>query len=110
MDDPMKPRLVTPSPSRQPPAPVGIDVLSHLRLIVALAVFAMSVTLATHSQFVLIKFHSQARTVADSNTSVYDRDPAPGDHFVFFRLPRIMRVAGIAQMRRNRGGMRHGHQ
>src|SRR5215467_10942400 len=97
-------------PAWKDPSPSGIHVFSHFRLIIALAIAAPGITLSTACQLVAIQLHSQTRLFGNADAPIHEGNPAAHNYFVLAGLPGIVRVTGITQVRRRRGGMGHGHQ
>src|SRR5713101_5071568 len=84
--------------------------LAHLRSIVALAVSARGVALAAASELVVVQLNTQAGLVSDSNAAIDDGHAATGDDLVGIRLPGVVGVARVGQMRRGGGGVSHSHE
>ena len=84
--------------------------LSHFSGIIALAVWTLVVTLFAPCQLIVIKFYAQSGPIGDFHAPVHDRHPASENHFIFLGLPRVMRIAGIAQVRGSGRHVSHPHQ
>src|SRR5579872_3978359 len=96
-------------PARKNPLPVRIHVRAHFGLIIALAKRKLSVALCTSSELIPIEIDAQARLIRNADHAVGYGHATTGDYLVEFGLPRIMRVAGMSQMRRGGRGVGHYH-
>src|SRR2546422_5087880 len=85
-------------PARQDSLPVWIHVLSHFRLVIALAVGDLAIALAPARKLSVVEIYSQARPVWNPHGAVGEGNAPTAYDFVLGRLPRVVRVAGVAEM------------
>src|SRR5262245_930881 len=83
---------------------------AHLGLVIALAILAGLVSLHAACELIVIQLDAEAGLVGDTHASVFDRHPPTEDDLILLVLPWVMGIAGVGQMRRRAGNVRHRHE
>src|SRR5436190_22756985 len=98
------------SPSGQNPLPTWVNVLAHLHAIISFAVRTLDIPFAGSRQLVVVQFDAQPRLFRDAHATTHNGHSTAKDDFVAGRLPRIMSIAGVSQVRTCRSDVSHRHQ
>ena len=97
-------------PSRQDAFPIRINVFAHFGFVVALAITTLGVALSSTRELIVVQLDAEPGFVRDADAAADDGDPAAEDNFVLRRLPGVMGVAGVREVRSGGGDVGHRHE